>query len=363
MGWRDRFALFRLRDWWRGCLVCLVQQFKHSVVFAVIIGAIVPSVAVPELKGIWRTSGSGSRSHRNGSKNPNQIGAKLRDVRWCTWKYVTIKLPSPKVNARLVSYRCPEVFRLEDTTRGRKGFRAYNAVQPRRALWRLEFKGSSFAVRDLINGKICKYAHGWSGATVFIIPRKFKSMLRLPESWDLHPAHGSYDTGFDTLEVDKGSLNRSQSIGINLVRSHHFITLLSGVVGISNQNSECNNFEPHSRIGEKLPDLIIVPKVIKEAAFLGAGLVCLIVGWGLIRVVLPAQWPQRTIGPALIIDLLGLLLLFCAQQLICKFLDLGDPVSAPVRLDSQPEERVSLLFARGGQVLPSAPSGVSSCHS
>ncbi len=102
----------------------------------------------------------------------------------------------------------------------------------------------------------------------------------------------------------------------------HDVPLLSRVVGIQHQNDKGNDLKPSPRICQEFSELVgvnAVFKAAKETTLMICGMCCLVAGWFLIRGVLPDQ--RHALG-ALSVGLLGLLLLFCAQRLIWKSLDL-----------------------------------------
>jgi len=135
------------------------------------------------------------------------------------------------------------------------------------------------------------------------------------------------------------------------------------VIGVQAKNDEGNDLYPDTRVSQQHPNIVSVQailKVTKEVVLMVTGIFFVVIGWVLLRGVLP---DQSTALGAIGVGLLGLLLLFCAQWLIGKCLDLSYEPSAPAHSGCRPVARVSLLFSLDGQVLPLEPSGVSSCHS
>ena len=74
-------------------------------------------------------------------------------------KNVTVKFPSPKVDARFVSDRRPEILRFEDATGTCRCAGANNAPQKHRTPFGLKRETRSLVVRDLINGEITQNAY------------------------------------------------------------------------------------------------------------------------------------------------------------------------------------------------------------
>ena len=101
----------------------------------------------------------------------------------------------------------------------------------------------------------------------------------------------------------------------------HCVRLLSGISRIADHSYQSNGFNPDARIAEKFP-VLVGPyarpnSILKKYAYSIAGVFCVILGWLLIRAILPGQ--DTFIG-ALIVIALGIFFLFCGQRLIFKSL-------------------------------------------
>jgi hypothetical protein len=150
------------------------------------------------------------------------------------------------------------------------------------------------------------------------------------------------DVHYGSLGISKGFLHRTP--------------LQSSKNRIADHSYQSNGFNPDARIAEKFPVLVgpyaRPTSIFKKYAYFIAGVFCVILGWLLIRAILPGQ--DTFIG-ALIVIALGIFFLFCGQRLIFKSL-----ASAPANSDYRPVANVSSLSAPCGLAPPSARLGAAS---
>jgi hypothetical protein len=230
--WRDRLSFSEL--------VRLPQQCERIVILAVLIGAVVTAITVPELKGIWRFRGRDFRAEWDVSKNTNHIRTKFCNVWRRVREYIAVNSPSPKVNAFLVSNSHPEVLWLENSSRMSNRSWSDNGRQKMHSPWGLELEGRSCSIGNLVDCEVTQHAYGWGCATVFPVRRELKSMLGVTEPWNFDITLGCHCIRLDTLEVDKRPLNGSHGFPIDPVRFNHSPMLLfsdDGVVKRGNKSS------------------------------------------------------------------------------------------------------------------------------
>jgi len=118
----------------------------------------------------------------------------------------------------------------------------------------------------------------------------------------------------------------------------HGISLPRSEVCVQSKREKSSYLYPRTRVLKKRPSVVSVNAVLnttKEWSLMLSGILCLIIGYVLIRGVLPDE--RSTFG-AIVVVLIGLSLLFFAQRLIWKSLDLFYVPYAPAHSDYRPVE-------------------------